>query len=105
MIGLLKYLFLDKKARQALARTPAGPVTKIRPRAGAPAPPRERDAKTAIAEAEARMRVLPPAKAQLIRTALLVHRAQQSALSEIPDEQFAKLAGLARRALLGQQDD
>ena len=66
-----------------------------------PPPPPERDVATALAEAEERMRRLPPEKAQLIRSALLVHRARQSVLGELSDDERAKLRHVALRALTG----
>jgi len=106
MIGWLQRLFLDKRARDALTRRTAAPLAARHRRnptatgTTAPPPP-ERDAATALAEAEARMRRLPPEKAQLIRSALLVHRARQSALAELSDDERARLRQVAHKALLG----
>jgi hypothetical protein len=99
MLGWLSRLVLDKRAREALKR-PASPAS-ARPAAAAPKKPRERDPLTALAEAEERMKRLPPEKAQLIRSAMLVHRARQSVLADLSDEERAKLEQLARKALLG----
>ncbi|CAA7624944.1 hypothetical protein [Magnetospirillum sp. SS-4] len=105
MIGWLQRLFLDKRARDALTRRTAAPLAARHRRnpaaTGTPPPPPERDAATALAEAEARMRRLPPEKAQLIRSALLVHRARQSALGELSDDERARLRQVAQKALLG----
>ena len=97
LFGWLKRLVLDKRAREALAAAPP-PVR--RPPAARPAP-KERDPATALAEAEARMARMPPEKAQLIRSAMAVHRARQSVLAELSDEERAKLEAVARKALLG----
>lgn len=99
LFGLLKRLVLDKRAREALAPPPRASLR--RPPQPAPPPPKERDPATALAEAEARMRLMPPEKAQLIRSAMLVHRARQSVLAELSDEERAKLEAVARKALLG----
>lgn len=101
MLGFLKLLFLDKRARQALrpamrAAAPARPEGK-----SPPAKEKERDPATALAEAEERMKRLPPEKAQLIRTARLIHRARQSALGELSDEDRRKLQEIAEKAFLG----
>ncbi|CAA7616202.1 conserved hypothetical protein [Candidatus Terasakiella magnetica] len=99
MLRWLQALFLDKRARQALnPKPPPAPV--CRPRA-APPPVRERDPATALAEAEARMQRLPPEKAQLIRSAMAVHRVRQSVLADLSDEERAKLKEMAEQALLG----
>ncbi|WP_043745451.1 hypothetical protein [Paramagnetospirillum magneticum] len=98
MLGWLSRLVLDKRAREALKR-PA-PKAAARPNPGAPRA-RERDPATALAEAEERMKRLPPEKAQLIRSAMLVHRARQSVLAELSDEERDKLEQVARKALLG----
>jgi hypothetical protein len=103
MIGWLQRLFLDKRARDVLQGRNAPPAG-LRRRAGAtPQQPQrpERDAATALAEAEERMRRLPPEKAQLIRSALLVHRARQSVLAELSDDERDRLQDVARKALLG----
>jgi hypothetical protein len=98
MLGWLSRLVLDKRAREALKRPApkAGPCPKA-----AAAKPRERDPLTALAEAEERMKRLPPEKAQLIRSAMLVRRARQSVLAELSDEERAKLEQVALKALLG----
>ncbi|EME70341.1 hypothetical protein H261_08463 [Paramagnetospirillum caucaseum] len=98
MLGWLSRLVLDKRAREALKR-PA-PGVSARPKAAA-SRPRERDPATALAEAEERMKRLPPEKAQLIRSAMLVHRARQSVLAELSDDERARLEQVARKALLG----
>ena len=98
MIGWLSRLILDKRAREALKRPP--PRAASRPRACAPEP-KERDPATALAEAEERMKRLPPEKAQLIRSAMLVHRARQSVLADLSDDERAKLEQVALKALLG----
>jgi hypothetical protein len=98
MFGWLSRLVLDKRAREALKR-PAPVVG--RARRVAMAPPPERSPAEALAEAEERMKRLPPEKAQLIRSALLVHRARQSVLAELSDEERDKLQQVARKALLG----
>ncbi len=98
MFDWLRRLFPDRPAATAPMREPAT----MRPRMAAPPPPpRERDAATALAEAEARMARLPPEKAQLIRAAQAIHRARQSVLAELSDEERAKLRRVATRALLG----
>ncbi|RAU22040.1 hypothetical protein CU669_10115 [Paramagnetospirillum kuznetsovii] len=99
MIGWLQSLFLDKRAREALqGRAPLPP----RPRLHVvTVPPRERDVHAALAEAEERMRRLPPEKAQLIRTAMAVRRASQSALAHLSDDEMDKLRSVAEKALLG----
>jgi hypothetical protein len=99
MIGWLQRLFLDKRARNALQGRAAPPAGMPRRISGTPPP--ERDAATALAEAEERMRRLPPEKAQLIRSALLVHRARQSVLAELSDDERDRLQDVARKALLG----
>lgn len=97
---LLHFLFLDRKAREALKRKPAAPV---RPHRARP-PERPRDPATALAEAEERMKRLPPEKAQLIRSALLVQKAtRDAALSELSEEEVQRLAEVARKAFLGPQ--
>jgi hypothetical protein len=96
MLGWLSRLVLDKRAREALSRPP--PPAAARP-AQVP-PPRERGPAEALAEAEERMKRLPPEKAQLIRSALLVHRARQGVLGELSDDERAKLEQVARKALL-----
>ncbi|WP_096703849.1 hypothetical protein [Magnetospirillum sp. 15-1] len=98
MLGWLSRLILDKRAREALKRPP--PRAALRPQASAPEP-KERDPATALAEAEERMQRLPPEKAQLIRSAMLVHRARQSVLADLSDDERAKLEQVARKALLG----
>ncbi|MBI3443849.1 MAG: hypothetical protein HY055_00390 [Magnetospirillum sp.] len=99
LLGLLKRLVLDKQARASLAPPPREAAVR---RAAKPVPPpKERDPATALAEAEERMRRMPPEKAQLIRSAMLVHRARQSVLAELSDEERAKLEEVARKALLG----
>ncbi len=98
MLGWLSRLVLDKRAREALKR-PA-PVDSACPKVAGPKK-RERDPATALAEAEERMKRLPPEKAQLIRSAMLVHRARQSVLAELSDDERAKLEQVARKALLG----
>lgn len=109
---LLQFLFLDKKARQALkgepAKLPARKATaaaRRRPAAAAPPPPpqkAERTSAQALAEAEERMARLPPEKAQMVRVAMAVHRASQAALDELDDEQREKLKALASKAFLGK---
>ncbi|MBI5163681.1 MAG: hypothetical protein HY985_07245 [Magnetospirillum sp.] len=99
MFGFLKFLFLDSRARKALQPPAASkpiPARRLRPAAAPPV--RERDAATAIAEAEARMLKMPPEKAQLIRTARLIHRAQQSTLAELDDAQRQRLTEVAAQA-------
>jgi hypothetical protein len=98
MLGWLSRLVLDKRAREALKR-PA-PSASARPQP-ATSKPRERDPLTALAEAEERMKRLPPEKAQLIRSAMLVHRARQSVLADLSDEEREKLNQVALKALLG----
>ncbi len=92
MIGWLHNLFRTQGAAQdrAVSRRPMAPISEP-----------ERDVHTALAEAEDRMRRLPPKKAQLIRSAMAVHRASQSALAELSDEEMAKLRHVAKKALLG----
>jgi hypothetical protein len=97
MLNWFARLFLDKRARAALTR-PA-PVKVVRRTVAAA--PRERTPGEALAEAEERMKRLPPEKAQLIRSALLVHRARQSVLGELSDDERAKLQQVAQKALLG----
>lgn len=100
MLAWLSRLVLDKRARGALNRPP--PVAVPRARTATPQPVRERSPAEALAEAEERMKRLPPEKAQLIRSALLVHRARQSVLGELSDEERDKLRKVAQKALLGQ---
>lgn len=92
MLALLKYLFMDKRARQALE--PRRPVAVAKP-AQKPPPPRERTPAEALAEAEERMKRLPPEKAQLVRAARLIHKVRQTALSDSDRE---RLRGLAEKA-------
>lgn len=99
MIGWLQRLLLDKRAREALNGAARPPAPLRRHVISAPAP--ERDVHAALAEAEERMRRLPPEKAQLIRSALAVRRASQSALAQLSDEEVAKLRQVAEKALLG----
>jgi hypothetical protein len=110
MLRILKALFLDKRARAALRPRPAAAARGCAPKrvsraerdAGPEGDAGTRDSATALAEAEARMAALPPEKAQLIRNALLVHRAtREQALAELSDEDRAKLQGIAMKALLG----
>lgn len=98
MLGWLSRLVLDKRAREALSRPP---LPALAPAVRAASSPRERSPAEALAEAEERMKRLPPEKAQLIRSALLVHRARQGVLAELSDEERAKLEQVARKALLG----
>lgn len=98
MLGWLSRLVLDKRAREALKRPPPGAAA--RPKAAQPQQ-RDRDPATALAEAEERMKRLPPEKAQLIRSAMMVHRARQSVLAELSDEEREKLNKVALKALLG----
>ncbi len=99
MIGWLQSLFLDKRAREALqGRLASRPSVR---RHVVSVPPPVRDVHAALAEAEERMRRLPPEKAQLIRNAMAVRRASQSALAELSDEEMDKLRGVAEKALLG----
>lgn len=95
MFGWLSRLVLDKRAREALVR----PATAVPPRPAAA--PRERTPAEALAQAEERMKRLPPEKAQLIRSALLIHRARQGVLGELSDDERAKLEQVARKTLLG----
>ena len=99
MIGWLQRLFLDKRAREALDRRTAPPGV-VR-RHVVTVPPPERSPADALAEAEIRMQRMPPEKAQLIRSAMAIHRASQSALAELGDEELAKLRQVAEKALLG----
>ena len=99
MIGWLQRLFLDKRAREALDRRGAPPAMTCRHVVSVPPP--ERSPAEALAEAEARMQRLPPEKAQLIRSAMAVHRARQSALADLSDDEMAKLRQVAEKALLG----
>lgn len=101
MIGWLQRLFLDKRAREALRGRSAPPVA-VRRRPAVAAPPPERSPGQALAEAEARMARMPPEKAQLIRSAMAVHRLRQSALAELSDEDLSKLRQVAEKALLGE---
>ena len=101
MIGWLQRLFLDKRAREALRGRSAPPVA-VRCRRVAAAPPSERSPSQALAEAEARMARMPPEKAQLIRSAMAVHRLRQSALAELSDDELSKLRQVAEKALLGE---
>jgi hypothetical protein len=97
---LLHFLFLDRKARDALKRKPAAAMRPRRATGGE----RPRDPATALAEAEERMKRLPPEKAQLIRTALLVQMAtRDAALSELSEEEVQRLADVARKTFLGPQ--
>ncbi len=99
MIGWLQRLFLDKRAREALHRRSAPPV--VARRHVVRVPPEERGPAEALAEAEVRMQRLPPEKAQLIRSAMAVHRVSQSALAELSDDELSKLRQVAEKALLG----
>ena len=100
MIGWLQRLFLDKRAREALHRRSAPRV--LTRRHVVSVPPPERSPAEALAEAEARMQRLPPEKAQLIRSAMAVHRGvRQSALAELSDDEMDKLRQVAEKALLG----
>ena len=99
MIGWLQRLFLDKRAREALHRRSAQPPQTCRHVVSVP--PLERSPAEALAEAEARMQRLPPEKAQLIRSAMAVHRARQSALAELSEDEMSKLRQVAEKALLG----
>ncbi|CUW37399.1 conserved protein of unknown function [Magnetospirillum sp. XM-1] len=99
MFGWLSRLVLDKRAREALKRPAPGPS--VRPQVAAAPKRKERDPATALAEAEERMKRLPPEKAQLIRSAMLVHRARQGVLAELSDEEREKLNKVALKALLG----
>jgi hypothetical protein len=95
---LLRYLFLDKRARQSLDVPVA--VPKRRMRVAAPKP--ERTPADALADAEKRMQRLPPEKAQLIRTAMAVHRAGQASLAGLSDEDHKRLQQVAEKAFLGK---
>lgn len=113
MLDFLKTLFLDKKARKALAKGAARKAAKT----GQPAPPAKAakggkpadarapgDARTkAIRQAQQAMRkVATPDRAELIRQAMEVHRAKQTVLAELSDEQRQKLVALALRQLLNE---
>ena len=100
MIGWLQRLFLDKRAREALNRRTA-PRPAARLHVVSVPPDEERSPAQALAEAEARMQRLPPEKAQLIRTAMAVHRVSQSVLAELSDDELARLRQVAEKALLG----
>jgi len=100
MIGWLQRLFLDKRAREALHRRLAPSSPPCRHEVSVP-PADGRSPAEALAEAEARMRRLPPEKAQLIRSAMAVHRAAQSALAGLSDDELSRLRQVAERALLG----
>ncbi|MGE5504941.1 MAG: hypothetical protein ACM31L_11005 [Actinomycetota bacterium] len=90
---LFRLLFPDRRARRT-----AVPAAAPAPVRRAPPPPRERTPAQALAEAEERMARLPPEKAQLIRTALLVQKAtRDAAMAELTDEQRQQLATLAKR--------
>jgi hypothetical protein len=98
MRRLFQFLFLDRKARDALKAKPVPVASSRRP----PPPRRERDPATALAEAEERMKRLPPEKAQLIRSALLVQKAtRDAALSELSEEEVQRLSEIARKTFLG----
>lgn len=99
MIGLLKFLFLDKRARRALEAPPAAAAPRRR---AEPGPARERTPAEALAEAEERMRRLPPEKAQLVRSAMTVHRLRQGALDELSPDDRRKLAEAAEKAFFGR---
>lgn len=98
MLGFLKFLFLDKRARQALKPAKAAAPARAVRSGGPPPPPKEKTPAEALAEAEARMQRLPPDKAQLIRSALAVQRARQSVLAELSDEEREKLQDVALKA-------
>lgn len=102
MLAWLSRLVLNKRARAALNRPPPGAAPRARTAVSPPERERERSPAEALAEAEERMKRLPPEKAQLIRSALLVHRARQSVLGELSDEERDKLRKVAQKALLGQ---
>lgn len=92
MLGLLKSLFRDTRPRQT-----ATPAVRAEP-----PQPRERTAADAIAEAEERMKRLPPDRAQLIRQAMAIHRAtRESTFANVSDEDRAKLQRIAEKAFLG----
>jgi hypothetical protein len=96
---LLRALFLDRRARAALQ--PAAVVRrKPQHREEAP-PPRERTPAEALAEAEERMARLPPEKAQLIRSARLLHRVRQGVLDDLDDDQRKKLGDMAKKMFGG----
>ncbi len=98
MFRLLRYLFLDKRARRALE--PAPVTAPRRPRD--PPPVRERTPAEALAEAEERMKRLPPEKAQLVRSAMTVHRLRQGALDALSPDDRRKLAEAAEKAFFGR---
>jgi hypothetical protein len=100
MIGLLKFLFLDKRARRSLAPAPVKAARAAAPKTAAP-PQRERTPAEALAEAEERMRRLPPEKAQLVRSAMAVHRVRQSVLADLSDEDRRRLQDMAEKAFFG----
>jgi len=99
MLRWVQRLFLDRRAREALLPRPAAAVRRA-VIVSTPAP--ERSVATALAEAEDRMQRMPPEKAQLIRAAMLVHRARQSVLADLSDEERTKLERTARKAMLGE---
>lgn len=98
MFRLLRYLFLDKRARRALEPAPAAP-----PRRPDPPPARPRTPAEALAEAEERMKRLPPEKAQLVRSAMMVHRLRQGALDALSPDDRRKLAEAAEKAFFGRR--
>jgi hypothetical protein len=93
---LFRLLFLDRRARRTVQAPAAqGPACQQ-------VKPQQRTPQQALAEAEERMARLPPEKAQLIRTALLVQKAtRDAAMAELSDEQRAQLAALAKRTFGG----
>jgi hypothetical protein len=94
MLGLLKLLFRDTRSRQ--------PAPHPAVRAEPPPPPRERTAADAIADAEERMKRLPPDRAQLIRQAMAIHRAtRETTFANLSDEERAKLQHIAEKTFLG----
>ena len=93
---LFRLLFPDRRARRPTTVPAATPVN-----CAVEEPPR-RTPEQALAEAAVRMARLPPEKAQLIRTARLVHRVtRDAAMAELTDEQRQHLAALAKRTLGG----
>jgi hypothetical protein len=99
MFGFLKSLFLDDRARRALAK---GKTQKGAAAAKAGRGVREQ----AIRQAQADMRkVMTPELAELIRNAMAVHHAKQQVLADLSDDERAKLVALALRTMMNEGRD
>jgi hypothetical protein len=91
MIGWLKNIFLDEKARKAVAKPKAGPAKAAASKAASASKPK------APAMTPEREKLLKDAAAQ-------VRRAKQAVMADLDDESRAKLVAMAITAFLNESD-